>query len=152
MGDVFGDGRLSLVIARQWMPSVFLCNVSPGVGRAIELNVRTPGKLSGDRPLIGATARVVLPGGRVVTDAVDGGSGHSGKRAAEIHLGLGQVSANQVFNVDLRWRDGEGVHDRTLSLRPGRYAYEADGETADGSASVSALSASTLEEGQNRCG
>jgi hypothetical protein len=120
MGDVYGDGRLSLVIARQWMPSVFLRNVSPA-GRAIVLNLRTAGYLAGDRPLIGAEARLTLPNGRVVADVVDGGSGHGGKRAPEIHLGLGPVSADQSFDVALSWRDSAGVHREIRRLTAGRY-------------------------------
>lgn len=124
LGDVYGDGRLSMVIARQWMPSVFLCNRSDPAGQAIVLNLRAPGRLSGDRPLVGATAAVRLPNGRIVTDAVDGGSGHSGKRAPEIHLGLGAGSDSQVHDVQLRWRDATGIRQRTVALRPGRYAFD----------------------------
>lgn len=120
MGDVFGDGRLSLVIARQWMPSVFLRNVSPA-GRAIVLNLRTPGALGGERPLVGAEARLTLPNGRVVTDTVDGGSGHGGKRAPEIHLGLGQASPTQTYDVTLSWRDASGAHQQVRRLAPGAY-------------------------------
>ena len=123
VGDVYGDGRLSLVVARQWMPSVFLCNASPRIGRSIVLNLQTPGKLSGDRPLIGATARLTLADGRVVTGAVDGGSGHSGKRAPEIHLGLGATPLIQTFDVTLRWRDASGLHSEVRRLPAGRYVF-----------------------------
>lgn len=129
-GDVFGDGRLAVVIARQWAPSVFLCNDSPDVGEAIVLDVRAPGRLGGTRPLIGAVAEVTLPDGRIVTGAVDGGSGHSGKRAPEIHLGLGNQPAQATHIVRLRWRDADGPATRTLRLAPGRYVVAADATAA----------------------
>jgi hypothetical protein len=120
-GDVFGDGRLAVVIARQWGPSLFLRNVSTSVGRAIDIDLRVPGFIAGTRAAIGAEARVTLPDGRIVTSVVDGGSGHSGKRAPEIHLGLGDVPANQTFDVAVAWRDGDGAHSQTFRLAPGRY-------------------------------
>jgi len=121
-GDVFGDGRLSVAIARQWSPSLFLRNLSPNAGRAIVVDLRLPGApAGGTRAAIGAEARVSLADGRVVTSVVDGGSGHGGKRAPEIQLGLGQVPADQAFNVEFKWRDGEGFHTRTAMLKPGRY-------------------------------
>ena len=119
---MFGDGRLSVAIARQWSPSLFLRNLSPNAGRAIVVDLRLPGApAGGTRAAIGAEARVSLADGRVVTSVVDGGSGHGGKRAPEIQLGLGQVPADQAFNVEFKWRDGEGFHTRTAMLKPGRY-------------------------------
>jgi hypothetical protein len=53
---------------------------------------------------------------------VDGGSGHSGKRAPELHFGLGRVAAGTPLRVDLRWRDGDGrVRAETIHLVPGRH-------------------------------
>lgn len=121
VGDVHGNGRLSVVIARQWMPSVFLCNESPDIGEAIVLDVRAPGTLGGTRPMIGAVAEVRLPDGRLVTGAVDGGSGHSGKRAPEIHLGLGRQEPAALHDVKLSWRDEGGVSSHALRLPAGRY-------------------------------
>jgi hypothetical protein len=123
MGDVYGDGRLSLVVARQWMPSVFLQNISPA-GRAIVLNLRVPGALGGGRPLIGAEASLVLPNGRTVSDVVDGGSGHGGKRAPEIHLGLGHAPQGRLYDVMIAWRDGAGGHKLIRRLAAGRYTIE----------------------------
>jgi hypothetical protein len=120
-GDVFGDGRLAVVIARQWAPSLFLRNISPDIGRAIDIDLRVPGFVAGTRAAIGAEARVRLTNGRIVTAVVDGGSGHSGKRAPEIHLGLGHVTATQVFDVEIVWRDGRGVQREVIPLASGRY-------------------------------
>jgi len=115
VADVYGDGRQSVVIARQWMPSLYLRNRSPQVGHWLGLDLRLPGAVNGTYAAIGATARTVLSSGRIVTAQVDGGSGHSGKRASEIHLGLGADAPPQV-DVDLAWRDSNGVHRRTLRL------------------------------------
>jgi ASPIC and UnbV len=52
----------------------------------------------------GFAARAGRPNGRRLLSRVDGGSGHSGKRAADIHLGLGNVEATALLNVDVRWR------------------------------------------------
>jgi hypothetical protein len=119
--DVFGDGRLSVAIARQWSASLFLRNVSRNPGRAIVVDLRVPGAVEGTRAAIGAEARVTLRDSRVVTSVVDGGSGHGGKRAPEIHLGLGHVTADQVFDVEFRWRDAGGIRSRTIALTPGRH-------------------------------
>ena len=121
-GDVFGDGRLAVVIARQWSPSLFLRNSSADIGRAIVLDLRVPGAVAGTRAAIGAEASLRLPAdGRIVTSIVDGGSGHSGKRAPEIHLGVGQASANELFNVRLSWRDETGEREQIVEVTPGRH-------------------------------
>lgn len=116
VADVFGDGRLSVAIARQWMPSIFLRNISPGSGHWLTLDLQVPGAVAGMRPAIGATARLVLPDGRVVSGQVDGGSGHSGKRAPEIHLGLGRDFPKSEIEVEIAWRDVAGAHKRTVRL------------------------------------
>jgi hypothetical protein len=123
-GDVFGDGRLAVVIARQWEPSLFLRNTSANAGRAIELDLRVPGAVDGTRAAIGAEARVVISDGNkhiVVTSVVDGGSGHSGKRAPEIHLGVGETLENELSDVTLTWRDQNGAHTEAIRVLPGRY-------------------------------
>jgi hypothetical protein len=127
--DVFGDGRLSMVIARQWSHSLFLRNISANAGQAIVLDLRVPGAVAGTRAAIGAEATLRLADGRIATAVVDGGSGHSGKRAQEIHLGLGHVPDNELFKVDITWRDGSEVHDQVVEVTPGRHTIVL-GETA----------------------
>lgn len=114
--DVFGDGRMSVAIARQWMPSLFLKNVSAHTGHWLTLDLRVAGTIAGTRPAIGATARLALPDRRIVSGQVDGGAGHGGKRAPEIHLGLGQEFPASDVNVEIAWRDGAGAHRRTVRL------------------------------------
>ncbi|WP_316193030.1 CRTAC1 family protein [Bradyrhizobium sp. SZCCHNRI1029] len=121
MADVFGDGRLALVIARQWSQSLFLRNISADAGRAIVLDLRVPGAVAGTRAAVGAEATLRLADGRKATAVVDGGSGHSGKRAQEIHLGLGHAPDNELFKVTVTWRDGNGVHSQVVEVTPGRH-------------------------------
>jgi hypothetical protein len=114
--DVFGDGRLSVAIARQWMPSIFLRNISPDTGHWVTLDLRVQGAVDGTRAAIGATARLALPNGRIVSGQVDGGSGHSGKRAQEIHLGLGREYPNADVEIEIAWRDAAGPHKQSVRL------------------------------------
>jgi hypothetical protein len=72
------------------------------------------------RPAIGAEVTVHLPDGRRLVSQVDVGSSHSGKRAPDIHLGLGHVEAGTLLKVDVRWRGTDGkLRSWTLQLTPG---------------------------------
>lgn len=134
IADVDGDGDLDFVFANQWEPSRFyrneLANGNAFLGLVllIPLDDRAaPRVIAGHpapgtrgRPAIGAQASVVLPDGRRQTAQVDGGNGHSGKRAPELHFGLGRLAPDQPLTVDIRWRDRQGqVRARTLRLTPG---------------------------------
>jgi hypothetical protein len=134
IADAFGDGRLSFAIANQWGDTVFYRNLSPTSYRFLSLSLRLPiaplkGVLTYDghpdsillsRPAIGATATITLPDGRHRTAQVDGGNGHSGRRAPELHFGLGDVTADTAIPVELQWRDTEGKVQHTyLTLSPG---------------------------------
>ena len=77
--------------------------------------------MAGTRAATGAEARLTLPDGRIVTSVGDGGSGHGGKRAPEIHLGVGDVPPDRQFDVKFTWRDDHGPHDATYKLAPGRH-------------------------------
>ena len=67
---------------------------------------------------MGAAATVRLPGGRRLVAQVDGGSGHSGKRAPEIHFGLGN---SEVERVEVQWPDRSGTTEAYRNLEPGTY-------------------------------
>ena len=125
IADVDGDGALDFAIADQWEPSYFFHNVSPHRGSALEIEARLPaaaGAPGATRPAVGAQGTVWLPDGRRLAAQVDGGSGHSGKRAPELHFGLGRVAPGTPLRVDLRYRDGAGrVRVETLRLPPGRH-------------------------------
>ncbi|MEO3977614.1 CRTAC1 family protein [Streptomyces sp. CAU 1734] len=118
-GDADGDGRLDLVVARQWDAPVFHHNQSPSGNRSLDLSLTD----ATGSPVIGAQATATLPDGTTLLGRVDGGSGHSGKRSHEIHLGLGD--AEGPVQVQLTWRDRTGVaRSQDLRLAPGRHALE----------------------------
>lgn len=133
--DVDGDGRLDFAVANQWAPSRFYHNDAPHPGAFLGLHLLLPldgndgatrvfaghpGRGVRARPAIGAAATVHLAGGRVEVAQVDGGNGHSGKRAPELHFGLGRTPADAALRVDLRWRGADGVmRSRALLLTPG---------------------------------
>ncbi|PZF98069.1 CRTAC1 family protein [Micromonospora endophytica] len=131
-GDADGDGRLDFALARQWDAPVFYQNQSPTPGAFLGLRLVHPGTTgtaSGDglpaagSPVVGARVTVTTPDGRTVTGQVDGGSGHSGKRGFEVHLGLGAVTG--AVQVRLDWRDRTGaVRQQQLSLQPGWHTLE----------------------------
>jgi hypothetical protein len=135
LADVDGDGRLDFIIAGQWGDSYLYHNESSVTGAFLGLHLLLPvkggpsafqvrqGHPSTDlygRPAFGATVTIELPGGRKLSGQVDGGSGHSGKRSADLHFGLGQVSADTPLKVDLAWRNGSGkIERKTVWLKPG---------------------------------
>lgn len=134
IADVDGDGRLDFAIANQWQDSYFLHNQSPRAGSFLGLHLLLPlhrgelkeraGHPAEDTPgraAIGASATVWLPEtGRKLFAQSDGGSGHSGKRSPDIHLGLGGHAGGVPVRVDLHWRDPGGqVRQTTLNLKPG---------------------------------
>ena len=121
LADVDGDGRLDFVTANQWGPSWFFRNESTGAGAF--LGLRLVG--ASGSPAIGAVARATLPDGRTLVAQVDGGTGHSGRRSPDIHLGLGAVEAARPVPVSIAWRDPEGrTHRGTLSMLPGWHTIE----------------------------
>jgi hypothetical protein len=138
--DVDGDGLLDFAVANNWEPSYFFLNVAPHPGAFLGLHLRLPvgGKANTktsvrighpkrwtegpSRPAIGAAVTVHLPDGRRLVAQVDGGNGHSGQRAPDVHFGLGTQDASRPLKVDVRWRGGDGrVRDETLFLGPNQW-------------------------------
>ncbi len=134
--DVDGDGRLDIAIANQWDTSYFYRNVNPDNGAFLGLRLLLP--LGGERPetvifntdqlpsiprgrpAVGACATVHLPDGRKLVSQVDGGNGHSGKRAPDLHFGLGSLAPDSQLRVDLRWKDSTGQQcHKSLTISPG---------------------------------
>jgi hypothetical protein len=55
-----------------------------------------------------------------MVDQVDGGSGHAGRSSPQIHFGLGAVSPDKLFEVQLSWRDSQGrIQTTTIHVAPG---------------------------------
>jgi len=128
IADVDGDGRLDFALANQWETSYFFHNDGQHAGAFLELLPRLPAANAGasgrTRPAVGAEVTVTLPDGRRLAAQVDGGTGHSGKRAPEVHFGLGRLSPTTPLRVDVRWRDGQGrPRATTLRLTPGRHQF-----------------------------
>ncbi|MCG5216095.1 CRTAC1 family protein [Streptosporangium sp. KLBMP 9127] len=128
-GDANGDGLVDLAVARQFGPPAFYQNQSPSPGAYLGLRLihegtaSTTGQAAGS-PVIGAQAKVTTADGRTILGRVDGGSGHSGKRSHEVHLGLGQNVTGPV-KVHLSWRDRSGVpHEQDIQLAPGRHTIQ----------------------------
>ena len=119
--DVDGDGRLDFAVARQWETSDFYQNVARDIGASLELRLLVPvdrpalppadGTRAG-RPAIGATVRLTRPDGRRLVAQVDGGNGHSGGRAPELHFGLGRVVPGSPLVAEISWRDANGTVQR----------------------------------------
>ena len=133
--DVDSDGDLDFVVGNQWDDSRFYRNNAPSPGQflglrlllALERGARStaihPGRPELEvpvRPAIGATVHITLDDGRKLIGLVDGGNGHSGVRSPEVHLGLGDVSAELEVMVTVKWRDTAGNYQRQqMKLTPG---------------------------------
>src|SRR5581483_1174110 len=95
VGDADGDGRLDMAVARQWDEPVFYKNTGTSNGKYLSLKLLrdtepTPGSLpASGSPVVDAQVKVTTRDGRTHISRVDGGSGHSGKRSNEVHVGLG---------------------------------------------------------------
>jgi hypothetical protein len=134
IGDVDEDGRLDMAVANMWGPSTFYRNQAPATGAFLGLRIRYPaageaGSASvrvapghacaacGGRPAVGAAVELVRADGRKLFGQVDGGGGHSGKRAPELLFGLGANRSDVPLTI--RWRDADGVHMALLRLKTG---------------------------------
>ena len=134
--DVDADGRLDFAVGHQWEPSRYFHNGASDAGDFLGLHLRLaqsgnsgsalriqdgpppPGHRS--RPAIGAVVRVRLPDGRRTMAQVDGGNGHSGVRAPELHFGLGVIPAGSEVEVEIAWRSADGsVCEHRLRMAPG---------------------------------
>ena len=138
--DVDRDGRLDMAVAGQWGDSHLYRNRARRRGGFLGLDLRiagarsrmparvvTSGDLEGSRPAIGASATVVLPGGRTLVGQVDGGNGHASVRAPELLFGLGRRVPRRL-TVKLAWRmPGATARSATLSLAPGWHTVLLDG-------------------------
>lgn len=127
--DADGDGNLDIAVARQWDQPVFYQNTAPSPGAFIGLRLTheqpdVAGSLPAPgSPVAGAQVTVTTPDGRKHVSHVDGGSGHSGKRSTDIHIGLGDVTG--LLPVHLQWRDRGGhMHEQDLRLSTGWHSLQ----------------------------
>lgn len=119
-GDVDGDGRLDMAVARQWGEPVFYSNTSKNPGDYLGLKLVD----ANGSPVVGAQATVTRSDGSVRVGRVDGGGGHSGRRSSDIHIGLGD-QPDGPLQVNLVWRDRSGqVHHQDVSLNPGWHCLQ----------------------------
>lgn len=136
VADVNGDGLLDYAVANQWDRSFFYLNESPRRGAFLGIRLRLPldknlaaptrvcsgvdGLDLPSRSAVGAVVKVSLPDGRLLVTQVDGGNGHSGKRSADVHFGLGSVPREIPLPVEINWRNGNGqVQQQKIQLKPG---------------------------------
>jgi enediyne biosynthesis protein E4 len=135
VGDSNGDGRLDMAVARQWNAPIYYRNDSPSPGDFLGLRLtyddqdansvpQAGGLPAPGSPVVGAQVTATTADGHKYIDRVDGGSGHSGKRSDEVHIGLGHNESVPV-RVHLQWRDRNGhLHDQDLQLTPGWHALK----------------------------
>lgn len=122
IGDADQDGRLDYIEARQFASAMFHHNRSdaaPGntfVGLSVRFMVtdrQRPASMDSravalaagmrSRPAIGAQVQLRLSDARQFVSQVDGGNGHSGKRGADLHFGLGAVAPGTGAEVTVSW-------------------------------------------------
>ena len=134
VADVDLDGRVDSVTANQWERSFYFHNEAPHPGAFLGLDLRlalgagpevTQVRRRADVsdmatiPAFGAQA-TLRRGDTLQVAEVDGGSGHTGKRAPELHFGLGNLADNKEVAVQIHWRGRDGrVRRETLSLKSG---------------------------------
>ena len=132
--DVDGDGKLDMVVGNMWGPSTYYHNECRACGNFLGLHLRLPvagnaaattvvrsghpDRQTPTRPAIGAAVTVTTIGGHSQMRQVDGGNGHVGKRAPDLHFGLGPEDG--PVRVDIKWRDANGTpRQETHHLNPG---------------------------------
>lgn len=119
IADSNGDGKLDFAVARQWDQPVFYRNNGDSTDEFLGLKLTHPD----GAPVVGAQVKAITSDGRTFINRLDGGSGHSGKRSTDVHIGLGQVSG--PLDVQLSWRDRDGhVHRQELQLTPGWHSLQ----------------------------
>jgi enediyne biosynthesis protein E4 len=124
--DADGDGLLDFAVARQFAAPVFYRNTSDTDGDFLGLRLSHPD----GAPVVGAQVEVTTPDGRALIARVDGGSGHSGKRSTDVHIGLGEVDGEVEATV--RWRDRTGeVHEQSLDVSTGWHDFQLGGQAEE---------------------
>ena len=87
-------------------------NTIEGEGYTLVISTKPPTTDIPSRPAVGAVVKLTVGQGeeQVVRAAqVDGGNGHSGQRAPELHFGLGEVPSGTDIQAEIAWRDRTGA-------------------------------------------
>ena len=101
VGDLDGDARPDVVVARLDGPAAFLRNESPGRFVAIDLVAKAPSP----RSAIGARLSVEVGGRRLVREVVGGGS-YLSASSRRVAIGLGREAKIDRLQGDLACRAG----------------------------------------------
>jgi hypothetical protein len=94
-------------VAQRWGPPLSYRNDCPDRGRSLELRLLRPTQDREYLPVIGAAASVDASPGLSGSAHVDGGNGHSGKRAPVMIFGVGEADSSPL-PIRLRRRDQHG--------------------------------------------
>jgi hypothetical protein len=133
VADTGGRGAQDFAVARQWGAPAFYRNERSGgddflglrLYRPAEGGSTTPAEGSGalGSPAYGAQVKITTADGHTQLAQLDGGGGHSGKRAFDIFFGLGKAGDRPV-SVELCWLDtGGSVHKQKLDLTAGWHDF-----------------------------
>ena len=138
ISDIDHDGDLDFVAANQWEDSKLYINnndKNPNTGSFLGLSIyqsintsitttidiKTP-----SYPAIGCKVKILSINGKILASDkqlvgyVNGGNGHSGVDSNEIHFGLGNIKANAIIKIQLKWIDSSGnKQEEILSLSQG---------------------------------
>lgn len=144
VGDPSGAGALSFAVARQWAAPEYYHNNAPHNGQFLGLRLFKPPTAPGSTtstaagrpilgsPAIGAEVQVRTADGKLHVAQVDGASGNAGKRATDVHIGLGDIDPTAALNVTLKWRSSDGTpHEQTVQLAPGRHTIIVDSDARE---------------------
>jgi hypothetical protein len=100
-GDIFNDGKISVVINNMDGVPVLLRNVNPDHRHWVELKLI--GGLGGPRDAVGATVYLTAGGIRQRGDVLSGGS-YLSSNDFRVHFGLGD--ADVIDGIEIRWPGG----------------------------------------------
>jgi enediyne biosynthesis protein E4 len=120
-GDIFNDGKISVVINGMDGVPVLLRNVNPDHHHWLELKLI--GGPRGPRDAVGATVYLKAAGMRQRADVLSGGS-YLSSNDMRVHFGLAE--ATTIDDVEIHWPDGAVEHlklkpiDRILTVEQGK--------------------------------
>lgn len=112
VSDLDGDGRLDVIVAKQWAASEIALNATPAerVGTSVYLEVH--GAAGASRPAIGAQVRVVSEADSE-REQLYPANGHAGVSAPAVHLAPQDAATAEI---EVRWRDAAGLHTARTTL------------------------------------